>query len=51
VSVDIEAVVEGGLRLTPLKHSPSIDELVAEITDENRQEEADWGRPAGNEAW
>jgi len=51
VSVDIEAVGDGVLRLTPLKHAPSIDELVAEITDENRHEEADWGSPVGNEAW
>jgi len=51
VSVDIEAVGDGSLRLTPLKHAPSIDELVAAITDENRHEEADWGSPVGNESW
>lgn len=39
--------------LKEMKQTPSIDELVAEITPENRHPEVDWGRPAGREkeAW
>jgi antitoxin MazE len=51
VSVDIETISDGGLRLTPIRSAPTIDELVAGITDENRHDEADWGEPVGNEAW
>ena len=50
-SVDIAAIPDGGIRLTPLRSSPTIEELVAEITDGNRHDEIDWGEPAGNEAW
>ena len=50
-SVDIQAAGDGGLRLTPLRDAPTIDELVAGITDENRHDEADWGSPIGDEAW
>jgi antitoxin MazE len=51
ISVDITAVPDGGLRLTPLRGSLTIEELVAEITDDNRHDETDWGEPVGNEAW
>ncbi|MEX2578119.1 MAG: AbrB/MazE/SpoVT family DNA-binding domain-containing protein [Verrucomicrobiales bacterium] len=50
-SVDIAATSDGGIRLTPLKTSPTIEDLVAGITDGNRHEGADWGEPVGNEAW
>ena len=29
----------------------SVDELVAQITEENRHGPVDWGRPVGREAW
>lgn len=50
-SVDITAVPDGGLRLTPIRRSPTIEKLVAEITDDNRHDERDWGEPVGNESW
>ena len=50
-SVDIAAVSDGGIRLTPLTNSPTIEELVAGITDGNQHDEIDWGVPVGNEAW
>ena len=33
------------------KRRYAIDELVADITPDNRHEEIDWGPPLGNEAW
>lgn len=30
---------------------PSLDDLIALITDENRHEETDWGPPVGKEIW
>jgi antitoxin MazE len=50
-TVDMETVGDGVLRLTPLRRALTIDVLAAKITEENRHEEADWGRPVGNEAW
>jgi len=41
--------------LTPVKKAedrpPSLEELVAGITPENRHEETDWGEPIGKEIW
>jgi antitoxin MazE len=33
------------------KRRYAIDELVADITPDNRHEEIGWGPPLGNEAW
>jgi len=33
------------------RHRPTLEELVAGITEENRHEETDWGPPVGNEIW
>lgn len=30
---------------------PTLDELIAKITPENRHAEINWGKPVGNEAW
>ena len=30
---------------------PTLEELVARITDENRHPETDWGEPVGEEVW
>lgn len=30
---------------------PSLDELIARITPENRHPETDWGAPRGGETW
>lgn len=33
------------------KKRPTLEELVARITPENRHGETDWGKPMGKEAW
>lgn len=33
------------------KRRPTLEELVARITPENRHEEIDWGPPVGKEVW
>ena len=48
----IEVTVENGkLIVTATRQDPTLEELAAGITPENRYEETDWGRPAGREAW
>lgn len=38
--------------IQPNKHKkPTLKELVAAITSENRHDEVDWGRPMGKEVW
>lgn len=51
VCLDIQMLGDGGLRLMPLRIAPTLDELVAGITDQNKHDEADWGEPVGNETW
>ena len=45
--LDVEA--PGSVRLRKPRHKPTIEELVARITDENRHDETDWGEPVGAE--
>ena len=45
------AVVDGGLLLRPPKKAYSLEELVAQITEDNRHDETDWGQAVGREAW
>ncbi|MDO8594012.1 MAG: AbrB/MazE/SpoVT family DNA-binding domain-containing protein [bacterium] len=33
------------------EHEPTLEELVAQITPENRYEKIDWGPRRGNEIW
>lgn len=41
-----------GIFLAPLKGSePTLEELIAQITPENRYEKIDWGKREGNEIW
>jgi antitoxin MazE len=41
----------GSLLLTPIEDEPGLDELLEQITPENRHEESDWGASIGREAW
>ena len=50
-SVDIAAVPDGGLRIVPLRETPTLEDLVQQMTDENRHGECDWGHSVGNEGW
>jgi antitoxin MazE len=44
----IEAL-EGRVELRPAERIPTLEELVAKITPENRHKETDWGRDVGKE--
>jgi len=49
---EVEVSVEGGslsIRRRPRRYT--LDELVDQITPENRHEETDWGEPQGKEVW
>ncbi len=43
--------VDGKLVLTPQSSSPTLEELLAEVTPENLHEEIDLGEPVGQEVW
>ena len=51
-ALEIAATSEG---LTLCKRTPqrkySLEDLVSQITDENRHDEIDWGTPQGREVW
>ncbi len=49
----VELILEDGqLRIVPFKEPRyTLEELVAQITPENRHEEVDWGPPVGKEVW
>ncbi len=48
--VDV-SVKEGVIIVTPLRKNHSLEHLVAEIPEDYRAGEVDWGEPAGREAW
>jgi antitoxin MazE len=52
-NAEVEINVEKGrLVLTPInKPKYTLDELLAQITPENRHDEIDFGKPAGKEEW
>ena len=49
----VEVSMENGnIVVKPIREPMyTLEELVERITDENRHEEIDWGRPVGNEVW
>lgn len=50
---NLELDVEGPGRVTVRKpkRKPTLEELVARITPENRHSETDWSEPLGKELW
>lgn len=44
-------VSSGQLRLSPVDCEPTLEELISQITPQNRHEESDWGAAIGNEVW
>lgn len=48
--IDI-AVSDGRITIQRRPPSYSLDELVEQITSDNRHDETDWGEPQGDEAW
>ena len=49
-TVDV-SVRNGAIVIRPSRPTYSLERLVARITPHNRHDEADWGAPAGHEAW
>lgn len=50
-AVNIE-VVDGQIVITPAEKPVfELDDLLAQVTDENRHDEMDSGGPVGNEVW
>ncbi len=47
-AIVIEAL-DGRVELRPAERVPTLEELVAQITPENRHKELDWGPPVGKE--
>ena len=45
------AVEDGRLVVTPISPTPSLDDLLARVTDENRHGEVGTGPAVGREAW
>ena len=49
---EVELAVDGGrLVVTPVSPVPSLDDLLARVTDENRHGEVGTGSAVGREAW
>ena len=49
---DVELRIENQeLKIVPAKKKPTLEELMAQITPENRHGEVDWGEPEGAEVW
>jgi antitoxin MazE len=49
-AVSIE-ILEGHIELRPAERIPTLEELVAQITPENRHGDIDWGPAVGKEIW
>jgi antitoxin MazE len=49
----VDIAVENGAIIVRPSAQPkySLQELLAQVTDENRHPETDWGPPVGREAW
>jgi antitoxin MazE len=46
------SLVDGQITITPAAMpDPSLEDLLAGVTDDNLHTEQDWGEPAGREAW
>ena len=48
---EVELCVAEVLTIRPRARTYSLDELLAQVTPENRHEELDWAEPEGKEAW
>ena len=48
-TVDVEPT--GTLRLVPVRSRPTLEELCARITEEDRHPETQWGASVGREVW
>jgi antitoxin MazE len=48
--VDV-SLIDGEIVVSPVRVPPSLDELLAGVTDDNIHGEVDWGPAVGREAW
>jgi antitoxin MazE len=44
-------VADGAVTIRVKAHSYSLEELLDQVTPENRHDEIDWGEPQGKEVW
>ena len=49
VNFDVQA--PGIIVVRVARVQPTLDDLLAGVTPENRHSETEWGRPRGNEVW
>lgn len=42
---------ENGIMIKPVFSEPTLEELLSRVTDENRHDFVDWGKPEGKEIW
>ncbi|WP_130860754.1 AbrB/MazE/SpoVT family DNA-binding domain-containing protein [Gracilibacillus phocaeensis] len=42
---------EKGILVKPIDQVPRLEELMADVTEENEHEELDFGKPEGDEIW
>jgi antitoxin MazE len=45
------SISDGALTVRPRARSYKLEELLDQITPQNRHDEIDWGEPQGKEAW
>lgn len=50
-ALNVELQQDGSILLRSPKKKYKLDDLVSQITKENRHSEVDWGKPVGKEAW
>ena len=44
-------VADGALTIRPRARAYTLEELLEQVTPENRHDEIDWGEPQGKEVW
>jgi antitoxin MazE len=42
---------DGSVLITPVRKKLKLADLLAELTDDQRRPETDWGEPKGDEVW
>lgn len=50
-AVDFEVEAPGVIIVRAARITPTLEELVARITPQNRRAETDWGKATGDEIW
>ncbi|QQK78418.1 AbrB/MazE/SpoVT family DNA-binding domain-containing protein [Salicibibacter cibarius] len=49
---EVEMIEEqNGILIRPIDAAPTLDELLSQVTDENKPDFIDWGQPEGKEVW